>query len=100
MKDKVGIPAIIWSLVGVIALLCLVAAPAVDADNIGEEGCPSAYWKEHTSNWEEYSPTQTIEDMFDLPAELASYGNLTLVEGLGLEGGQGEERLLRAGIAA
>ncbi|MBA2556601.1 MAG: hypothetical protein H0V12_04525, partial [Chloroflexi bacterium] len=57
--------------------------------------------KNHTSAWEEYSPSQTIGSVF-MNAE--PYANLTLLQGLSLRGGPGidgaKQILLRAAIAA
>jgi hypothetical protein len=84
--------------------LSVVGASPANADNIGNEGCTPGYWKNHTSNWEEYSPTQTLGVVFNLPDALAKYRNVTLIDALSLKGGPGVDGgaqiLLRAAVAA
>jgi hypothetical protein len=96
---------------GIVAVLALAlatggvfaTAPA-GATNIGNEGCTPGYWKNHTSNWEEYSPTNTLDDLFEFPEELAAFRTKTLLQGLRLRGGSdlsgGAEILMRASVAA
>ncbi len=83
--------------------LTVLSAPA-GATNIGNEGCTPGYWKNHTSNWEEYSPDQTVGSVFTLPPELSMYADVTLEEALAFKGGPGTEGgariLLRAATAA
>src|SRR5688572_12443579 len=113
MKKKIRIPTIIWSLIGVVALVGMIAvsslegmiaAPVISATNIGQEGCTPGYWKNHTLNWEEYTPTQTLDELFNFPTSLASYSDDTLLQALNYGGGSGVEGaaqvLLRAGVAA
>lgn len=82
----------------------LVVAPAANADNIGNEGCTPGYWKNHTESWEEYRPDTTVGQVFAVPAPLAAYGEVTLLEALSLKGGKGvdgaTEILLRAATAS
>ncbi len=79
-----------------------VAAPAF-ATNIGNEGCTPGYWKNHTDNWEEYRPSQTLESVFDVP-NAYGYDNVTLEQALAFRGGSGADGaariLLRAATAA
>jgi hypothetical protein len=74
------------------------------ATNIGNEGCTPGYWKNHTQNWEEYTPATPLGAVFAFPAELSSYGNLTMLEGLQLRGGPrvdgAAQILLRASTAS
>lgn len=81
----------------------VLSAPA-GASNIGNEGCTPGYWKNHTENWEEYSPDQTVGSVFALPPSLAMYADVTLEEALAFRGGPGAEGgariLLRAATAA
>ena len=90
--------------IAVLMLSGLAFSTAASADNIGNQGCTPGYWKNHTSNWEEYSPDMTVAELFPLPASLASLGSLTLEEALAGGGGPGElgaaKILLRAGVAA
>ena len=78
--------------------------PHAGANRIGNEGCTPGYWKNHTSNWEEYSPNQKLKTVFTFPAELAHLGELTLLQALSLKGGSGVQGaariLLRAAVAA
>jgi hypothetical protein len=84
--------------------LSLAVAGPVAATNIGEEGCTPGYWKNHTDNWEEYSPGQTLDELFDFPASLSGLADDTLLEALNYGGGPGltggAEILMRAAVAA
>lgn len=81
-----------------------VALPVASASNIGTEGCTPGYWKNHTSNWQEYTPGQVLDVPFDFPDTLASYRTVTLQDALSLRGGRGVDGatqiLLRASTAA
>ena len=81
----------------------LAVAPA-GATNIGEEGCTPGFWKNHTSQWEEYTPTTLLKWNFDIPDELAQFRNLTFLQALKLRGGSdidgAAEILFRAAIAS
>lgn len=65
-------------------------------------GCTPGYWKNHTSAWNGYSPTQAIGSVFS--SAPAPYASMTLLQGLSLKGGSGTagatQILLRAAIAA
>ena len=81
-----------------------VGIPLAGADNIGNEGCTPGYWKNHTSNWEEYSPNTKLKTVFTFPSSLASYGEMTFLQALNFQGGTGREGavriLLRQAVAA
>ena len=76
--------------------------PPSSATNIGEQGCTPGYWKNHTSNWEEYKPTQTVGSVFT--AYTGTYAKTSLSSALALRGGStldgSREILLRASTAA
>lgn len=83
-----------------------LAGPA-QAVNIGSEGCTPGYWKNHTTNWEEYEAGTLVGSVFDFsgaPASVAAYADVTFEEALRLRGGSGldgaTEILLRAAVAA
>jgi len=71
----------------------------------GSEGCTPGYWKvsQHWDSWVGYTPSQTLESVFDVPDGLG-YDNKTLVQALSFQGGAGvsggAQILLRAGVAA
>jgi hypothetical protein len=82
-----------------------VGMPAASADNLGNEGCTPGYWKNHTSNWEEYHTAWKLKFIpLAFPPELAAYGENTFLEALNFKGGSGVEGaariLLRATAAA
>jgi hypothetical protein len=87
-----------------LALLAIAAAPAISVFGVtvGEgEGCTPGYWKNHTSAWEEYSPTDKVGPTFGsgLPQS-----NDSLLQALSYGGGSGTDGarriLLRAATAA
>lgn len=92
---KVGAGALITSLV-------LSLAPAAHAVNIGYEGCTPGYWKNHTANWEETTPTTLLGSIYT--SAPASVSGLTLEEALATRGGSGADGaariLARAATAA
>ncbi len=59
MHAKLSAGVIAAALAGSLA----VATPA-SATNIGQEGCTPGYWKNHTENWEEYSPSTSLGTVF------------------------------------
>lgn len=77
---------------------------ASGATNIGNDGCTPGYWKNHTQNWEEYTPATPLGAVFTFPASLSSYAGTTMLQGLQLRGGGGTDGaaqiLLRASTAA
>lgn len=83
-----------------------LAGPAA-AVNTGNEGCTPGYWKNHTTNWEEYSSGTLVGSVFDFagtPTAVAAYADTTFEEALRLRGGSGldgaTQILLRAAVAA
>ncbi|MBA3430398.1 MAG: hypothetical protein H0U16_02810 [Actinobacteria bacterium] len=89
---------------GVMAATMAPAAHFASAANIGNEGCTPGYWKNHTSNWQEYKPTTRLDQPWDFPSELASFENVTMLQALQGGGGAGLDGaakiLLRASTAA
>ena len=89
----------------VAAAISSMAAGSASATNIGTEGCTPGYWKKHTDNWQEYTPSTKVKFNFTIPAELASVvGNETFLQALQGGGGPGVNGavtiLLRAAVAA
>lgn len=81
-----------------------LSVTAAGATNIGNEGCTPGYWKNHTSAWEEYTTTTTLDELFDFPDALASFRTKTLADALAMQGGPTvsakTEILMRAAAAA
>jgi hypothetical protein len=80
------------------------SATLIAATNcITNEGCTPGYWKNHTEAWTGYSPSQTLESVFDVPNNL-NMDDITLLAALDGDGGSGvkgaAEILLRAAVAA
>jgi len=77
---------------------------AANATNIGNEGCTPGYWKNHTNNWEEYTPASLVGNNWDLPPSLSSFNSWTFLQALQGGGGPGitgaAQILLRASVAA
>jgi hypothetical protein len=79
----------------------LGAAGPAEANRIGpDDGCTPGYWKNHTDNWEEATPDQSL-----LPFNFhTSLGGMTFLQALGGGGGPGvagaERILIRAAVAA
>lgn len=71
----------------------------------GSDGCTPGYWKQshHFDSWVGFSPSQTLESVFDVPDSLGM-DNVTLVSALGGGGGPGVAGgatiLRRAAVAA
>lgn len=83
----------------------LGTAGGASAVNIGTQGCTPGYWKNHTSNWQEYKPTTTLGKTFVIPAELQKqFANQTFLQALQGGGGSGlsgaTSILMRAGVAS
>lgn len=61
------------------------------------------FWKNNQDQWNYYSPTQTIKEVFKLPTEMASL-NVPLLDAISFKGGEGTEgmaqNLLRNAVAA
>lgn len=89
---------------GALAATVAPVAQQAGAANIGNEGCTPGYWKNHTSNWQEYRPSTRLGQPWDFPAELASFENVTMLQALQGGGGSGLDgaarTLLRASTAA
>ena len=75
-------------------------APA-SANNIGHDGCTPGYWKNHTDNWEETTPSTSVGKLYHVSAAL---DGVTVEDALRLKGGPGvdgaERILVRAATAA
>jgi hypothetical protein len=88
-----------------LATLVVAAMPAfnVAAVTTGNQGCTPGYWKNHTGNWEEYTPSTKVGAAFGLPAS-SPVANTTLLQALQGGGGSGVSGartiLLRAATAA
>ena len=98
---------IIGALVSVALTAGLFAAlaPSAGATNIGEEGCTPGYWKNHTDNWEEYTPSSKLGNQnWDIPASLSEFNDVTFLQALKFKGGENlkgaAEILFRAVVAA
>jgi len=79
------------------------AVPATsNATAIGYEGCTPGYWKNHTENWQETSPSAKLVDIYRRAR--ANVANLTLDQALAGGGGSGADGaakiLARAATAA
>lgn len=90
-----------------LATMGLSVTGSAQATRIGNEGCTPGYWKNHTSNWEEYKSSRvvgTVFDFSDAPSAVAAYSGTTFGDALRLKGGSGlsgaTEILLRAAVAA
>jgi hypothetical protein len=86
---------------------CCVASLAGGVKSASANSCTPGFWKNHTGIWDTTGPSVTVPyttstligDVFTG----SHYSDLTLLDGLSLQGGPGlqgaEEILLRAGIA-
>lgn len=85
-----------------VAGLVIGLAPSAQAVNIGYEGCTPGYWKNHTSNWEETTPTTLVGAIYS--SAPGSVSGLTLEQALQGGGGPGVDGaasiLARAATAA
>ncbi|KKR10392.1 MAG: hypothetical protein UT37_C0002G0001 [Parcubacteria group bacterium GW2011_GWA2_39_18] len=67
-------------------------------------GCSSGFWKNHPEKWARYSPSATLEEVFNLPPDLNQLGAISLMEALDFDGGPGIEGsaklLLKQAVAA
>ena len=74
------------------------------ANVIGNEGCTPGYWKNHTDNWQEYTPDTQLSSLWTFPASLSQYGDWTMLQALQGGGGTGVSGatriLVRAATAA
>jgi hypothetical protein len=90
-----------------LACLCLMTvgfavAPAANATNIGHEGCTPGYWKTHTDNWQETTPSALVKDLYaDARANVADKTLLVALDGGGGPGADGAATILaRAAVAS
>jgi hypothetical protein len=85
-----------------VAVAVAAAAPVAGATRIGNQGCSPGFWKNHTSAWQEYKPSDKVSSLF--PGTPNPFGNETLLTALGGGGGSGYDGalkiLLRAGTAS
>ena len=72
-------------------------------EKTGKEGLTPGFWKNHTAQWQGYSPNQTLESVFDVPDSLG-LDNTTLLQALSFGGGPGvkgaAQNLFRHAVAA
>lgn len=98
------ITRIIGSLVAAVTIAATLAVSPAGATNLGNEGCTPGYWKNHSSNWEEYTSGTKMKYLFTFPASLSSFGEKTMLQSLQGGGGSGvngaAKILLRAAAAA
>lgn len=85
-----------------VAALAFGSVPAAQAVNIGHEGCTPGYWKTHTDNWEETTPTQLVGNLYaSAPPSVAGLTLEQALDGGGGAGADGAARILsRAAVAA
>src|SRR5215218_3013469 len=100
MKTRIRLAAI--ALAATVPLT-VVSGGVANATNIGQEGCTPGYWKNHTTNWEEYSPSTQLGTIFTSLAG-TRFASMTLLQALSLQGGStldgATQILLRAAAAA
>lgn len=95
-----------WMAIPVLALVAMLMplASTAQAWPIGQEGCTPGYWKNHTEDWQRFTPDTTLGEFFTFPAELSQFADLTFLDALNLQGGSDlsgkTEILLRAAVAA
>lgn len=87
----------------VASVVCLGAAVPAQAVAIGHEGCTPGYWKNHTDNWQEASPSKLFGDVFGA-GTTGTLAGMTFQQALAGGGGAGaagaELILARAATAA
>jgi hypothetical protein len=75
---------------------------AAQATNIGNQGCTPGYWKNHTKNWEETTPSTLFSSLYK--EARSNVASKTLVQALQGGGGPGADGgaiiLARAATAA
>jgi hypothetical protein len=100
MKHRIRLAAIAMAAT---VPLTVVSGGVANAVNIGQEGCTPGYWKNHTSNWEEYRPTTPLRNIFS-SLRGTRFATMTLQQALSLKGGPtldgATQILLRAAVAA
>jgi hypothetical protein len=75
----------------------LVTERQAQAWPIGTQGCTLGFWKNHTSSWVTYAPTDTVGATFNLTSAQTPYAGTTLLAALQFQGGSdvlGAERIL------
>lgn len=89
-------------LIGGLLAALLVAAPSAHSVGVGMEGCTPGYWKTHTDNWQEASPTDLVSSIYvDARANVADWTLLQALDGSGGPGADGAAQILaRAAVAA
>ena len=69
----------------------------------GNEGLTIGYWKNHTEDWEVFTPGQTLESVFNIP-DVLGLDNVSLLDALAFHGGSGvlggARNLLRQAVGA
>ena len=101
MSKRSVLAVIVVAMVGML----LPLGGSASAVRIGNEGCTPGYWKNHTDDWEEASPGQTLASLgWTFGSENAAYADLTMLEALSAGGGTGIDGatriLVRAATAA
>jgi hypothetical protein len=92
---------VFWGAVVALGLMAGLTG-AAGATGTGNEGCTPGYWKNHTSNWEEYTTSTTLGSQFTNAG--TTFANVTFLQALNFGGGSSLEDakriLLRASVAA
>src|SRR5260221_5193838 len=82
----------------------LLGVPAEETTVGPDQGCTPGYWKNHTTSWEEYTPTYKLSFAWTFPTSLSSFGSedfLTALNGGGGTGLNGATTILmRAAVAS
>lgn len=90
-------------LVGALLMsVTILGTNAAHATGYGDQGCTPGYWKNHTSSWQEATPSQLVKSKYASATDHVA--NWTLLEGLRARGGSGvdgaSEILVRAAVSA
>src|SRR5688572_13413906 len=100
MKTRIRLAAIAMAAA---VPLTVMSGGVATAENIGQQGCTPGYWKNHTSNWEEYSPTTPLRNVFSSLVG-TKFATMTFQQALAFKGGStldgATQILLRAAVAA
>jgi hypothetical protein len=93
--------------IAVVAVLFALLLPVGQAGAVtigDDEGCTPGYWKNHAESWEEYQPGKKLGDLWNFPASLSSFEDVTMLQALDGGGGPGvsgaTKILMRAAVAA
>src|SRR5436305_814395 len=86
-RTRTGFVLLVVLVVAVAA--SMATAQRAQAWPVGTQGCTLGFWKNHTSDWVTYQPTDTIGTTFNLTTTQTPYASNTLLEGLGFQGGTG-----------